>query len=456
MRLWFVAFMSGLLMFSRAGIAQASPETTVKDRLDAVIRSYVAVNHFMGAVLVVKGNRVLIDRGFGLADVEWKISNSPDSVFRLASLTKQFTATLVLQLQQDGKLHLDDPISKYLSNTPKSWEMITLARLLGHTSGIPDLTGEPDFDSWAQSPHTPVEIISFFRDRPLRFRPGSKFEYSNSNFEILGAIIEQVSGKRYGDLLRERIFNPLNMKDSGLDSDELIVSHRAQGYAYKDGHLIHARSISMTVPWAAGSMYSTTADLLRWEHGLFEGSLLSQESLKLMTTPGLGNYGLGVGIYDLDGMKVVTHGGGIEGFNTRLAYMPDQKLAVIVLSNINSDSPENMWGQLLEVAMGRSVILAEECHPVPISEEDLRKLSGTYEVTPRSQFAFKADDDHLTVEEPGAHPLPVIYLGQDTGRPRFYFPAHNVTFEFVLNSLGRVDSLMVRHGDRVTVARRRQ
>lgn len=426
----------------------------MKDRLDAVIRSYVTTSHFMGAVLVVKDDEVLIDRGYGLADVEWSMPNSPDTVFRLASLTKQFTAALVLQLQQDGKLHIDDPVSRYLSNTPKSWSSITLAELLGHTSGIPDLTEEPGFDAWAQSPHTPFEIISLFRDKPLRFPPGSKFEYSNSNFEVLGAIVEQVSGKRYGDLLRERIFDPLGMKDSGLDSDELIVSHHAQGYAYKDGHLIRSRSVSMTVPWAAGSMYSTTADLLRWEHGLFEGKILSEASMKLMTTAGLGNYGLGVGIYDLDGMEVATHGGGIEGFNTRLAYMPDQKLAVIVLSNINSNSPENMWGQLLETAMGRSVTLAEECHAVQISRDDLRKFSGTYEVTPKSEYVFEIDEDHLTVEEPGAHPLPLIYMGKDSGSSKFYFPAHNMTFEFVPNSNGYVDSVMVHHGDRARVAQR--
>jgi len=240
------------------GAAQGTDEAAMKARLDQVASSYTAGNAFMGTVLVVDGDQVLLDKGYGMADMEWNIANVPEAKFRLGSLTKQFTATLVLLLQQDGKLNINDPVSKYLPDTPKTWEKITLAELLGHTSGIPSFTDMKEFGVWRMSPHTTEEELALFRDKPLDFEPGSKFAYSNSNFEVLGAVIEKVSGKKYGDLLRERIFEPLGMKDSGLDSDELILAKRAQGYMPGPNGLVLARSESMTVPWAAGSIYSTT------------------------------------------------------------------------------------------------------------------------------------------------------------------------------------------------------
>src|SRR5450631_614095 len=197
------------------GRAQGTDQTDVKTRLDQVANSYTAGNAFMGTVLVVDGDHVLLDKGYGMADLEWGNANAPDVKFRLGSLTKQFTATLVLLLQQDGKLKIDDPVGKYLTDAPKSWEKITLAELLGHTSGIPSFTNMKEFGVWRMSPHTTEEELALFRDKPLDFEPGSKFDYSNSNFEVLGAVIEKVSGKKYGDLLREGIFEPLGMKDSG-------------------------------------------------------------------------------------------------------------------------------------------------------------------------------------------------------------------------------------------------
>jgi len=263
------------------------------------------------------------------------IPNTPEAKFRLGSLTKQFTATLVLQLQQDGKLNIADPVSKYLPDSPKTWEKITLANLLGHTSGIPNFTNDKSFQTWAQTPRTTQELMAFFSDKSLDFEPGSKFDYSNSNFEVLGAVIEKVSGKKYGNLLHERIFDPLGMKDSGLDADDLLLPKRAEGYMPGKDGLIVARSESMTFPWAAGSIYSTTGDLLIWERGLFGGKVLSADSLKAMTTPGKGDYGLGVGVEDMDGLKLVQHGGGIEGFNTFLLSVPERKIVIVALANVN-------------------------------------------------------------------------------------------------------------------------
>jgi len=271
------------------GFAQGLDEAAMKARLDQVASSYAANNAFMGTVLVAEGDRILLNNGYGMANLEWEIPNAPGVKFRIGSMTKQFTATLILLLQEDGKLNIHDPVGKYLPDAPKVWEKITLANLLGHTSGIPSLTELKEFGTFGMSPHTPEEDLAFIRDRPLDFEPGSQFAYSNSNFLVLGMVIEQVSGKKYVGLLHERIFDPLGMNDTGLDSDELILPKRAEGYMPSKDGLVRTRGESLNGPWAAGGMYSTTGDLLKWEHGLFGGKVLSADLLGQMTTPGMGS-----------------------------------------------------------------------------------------------------------------------------------------------------------------------
>jgi CubicO group peptidase (beta-lactamase class C family) len=450
-----LASAAGVAFATITALAQGTDTGQKAERLDAVARSYTAENAFMGAVLVAENGRPLLDKGYGMADLEWNIPNAPDVKFRLGSLTKQFTAALILLLQQDGKLRIEDAVSKYLPDAPKSWEKITLANLLGHTSGIPDFTGAEAFAVWSMSAHTHEEEIAFFRDQPLAFEPGSQYAYSNSNYEVLGDIIEKVSGRTFGDLLRERIFQRLEMVNSGLDSDELILSKRAQGYQPGETGLVHARSESMTVPWAAGSIYSTTSDLLRWERGLFGGKLLDEASLKAMTTAGKGNYGLGVQVTMNDGVEVVKHDGGIEGFNTQLTCAPKQGLVVVVLSNVNGAAPEAMGEQLLEVAMGKPVILASERKPVPIAKEALTKFLGAYEIKPDSALTIAVSGDSLTLQSTSGRLRSLMYQGVLNGHPRFFVPKVNAEIEFVPDAEGAVTSLIVHQNGDDTPAKKR-
>lgn len=426
--------------------AQGTDDAAVKTRLDQVANSYTQGNAFMGTVLVAEADRLLLNKGYGSAVLEWNIPNEPDAKFRLGSLTKQFTATLVLLLQQDGKLNIADPVSKYLPDAPKTWEKITLAELLGHTSGIPSFTDSKEFGVWRMSPHTTDEELAFFKDKPLDFEPGTKFAYSNSNFEVLGAVIEKVSGRKYGDLLEERIFRPLGMKNTGLDTDELILPKRAEGYMPGPKGLMVARSESMTVPWAAGSLYSTTGDLLKWEHGLFDGKVLSAESLKLMTTPRKGDYGLGVFVTKKNGLTVVDHGGGIEGFNTHLAYVPEKKIAVVVLSNVNGGAPDQMGGQLLDVVMGNPVKLATERKAEPIAKEELTRFVGAYDLAPTFSLTVAVGANGLTVQGTNQPPIPVEYEGMKDGHPRFFATAVDAEVEFVPDASGSIASLVLHQG----------
>jgi CubicO group peptidase (beta-lactamase class C family) len=427
--------------------AQESNMEAVKVRLDQVASSYTAGNAFMGSVLVASGNDILLNRGYGMADLEWGAPDSPDVKFRLGSLTKQFTAALVLLLQEDGKLRIDDPIGKYLPSVPKSWETITLAELLRHTSGIPDFTHDKNFGTWSQSPHSVEEKLAFFRDQPLHFEPGSNFEYSNSNYEVLGAVIEKVVGEPYGELLRKRIFMPLSMKDSGLDTDQLILPKRAQGYMVAQEGLVRARSESMSVPWAAGSIYSTTGDLLRWERGLFNGKILSETSLNAMMTPGKGNYGLGVYVSSRSGLKVITHSGAIEGFNTFLSSVPERQITIVVLSNVNGTAPDKMGRQLLDVALGKSVVLGSERKAVPISKEELAKFEGSYEIAPGLSFTLAVDGGVLTIKRAGGSALPLFYEGIEDGRPSFYASPDSPQIQFVPDARGIMTSMIFREDE---------
>ena len=255
-----------------------------------------------------------------------------------------------------------------------------------------------------------------------------------------------MSGKKYGDLLRERIFDPLGMSDSGLDTDTLLLPKRAEGYMRGPKGLMVAHSESMTVPFAAGSIYSTTGDLLKWEHGLFGGKLITADSLKAMTTPGLGDYGMGVIIRNEGGLKVVTHDGGIEGFNTNLIYVPDKRICVVVLANVNGSVPAQMGPQLLDVVLGKPVILASERKPVPIAKEELAKFVGVYDLAPTFSLTVAQAADGLTVQGTGQPAFPIMYQGVVDGHPRFFIAAVSAELEFVPDAAGAIQSLILHQG----------
>jgi hypothetical protein len=212
----------------------------------------------------------------------------------------------------------------------------------------------------------------------------------------------------------------------------------------------------MTVPWAAGSIYSTTGDLLKWEHGLFGGKVLSADSLKAMTTPGKGSYGLGVFVADKGALKVVSHGGGIEGFNTHLAYVPERHIAIVVLSNVNGGAPGTMGGQLLDVVLGNPVVLADERKAVPITKEELAKFVGAYDLAPTFSITFAVSGDELTAQGTGQPAFPLIYIGIKDGHPRFFTAQVNAEIEFVSDANGVFTSMILHQGGHDSPAKRHQ
>src|SRR5271157_410958 len=324
-------------------------------RLEQVVQSYVSSKQFMGSVLVARGEAVLLDKGYGFANLEWNIPNTPTNKFRLGSLTKQFTAASVFLLEERGKIKVDDLVKKYMPDAPPAWDKVKIYHLLTHTSGIPSFTGFPDYPSTEAIPTTPEKLVARFRDKLLEFQPGEKWNYSNSGYVLLGYRIEKISGESYAKFVQENIFTPLGMKDSGYDSNTAIIPHRAAGYTPSPDGPQNTGFIHMSIPFSAGALYSTTEDLLRWEQGLFGGKVLSPASLEKMTTPFQHDYACGLGVSTVKGHKLIDHGGGIEGFNTQLSYYPDDKLTVVVLGNLNGPAPGNIATNMAALAHGEKV-----------------------------------------------------------------------------------------------------
>jgi CubicO group peptidase (beta-lactamase class C family) len=322
------------------------------ERMQSEIEQSAANQHFMGAVLVAKGDRLLINRGYGFADLEWSARNTPDTRFRIASITKQFTAACILILQERGKLKVEAPLKKYLQDIPQAWDDVTIFNLLTHTSGIPDFIHLADFRKFETLPQLPEQLIAKIRDEPLQFAPGSERAYSNTGYVLLGLVIEKVSGESYAQFVKENLLEPAGMRDSGYDTHAALIHHRASGYTHGRDGFQNAPYLDMSIPFAAGGLYSTTEDLLRWEHSLFGGKILSRASLEQMTTPFKQNYGLGVVIQELDGDKIIQHTGSLEGFNSDLIYGARNNLVVVVLSNVGGPATDQLADDLFKIAHG--------------------------------------------------------------------------------------------------------
>lgn len=310
-------------------------------KIDEIIQQYVTNRQFNGSVLVAEKGQVIFKKGYGMANMEWNIPNTPDTKFRLGSITKQFTALLIMQLVEKGKLKLDGKVTDYLPDYPKATgDKITVHHLLTHTSGIPNYTDVPGFlQNMARDPYTPNSLVKTFSGKPLDFEPGTKFSYSNSGYFLLGVLIEKVTGKSYADVLKENILTPLQLKDTGYDLFGPIIPKRATGYEKAGNAYVNAPYLDMTIPYAAGSLYSTVEDLYRWDQALYTDKLLTAKSKATLFTPFLDKYayGWGVGnqkIGDLkDSLLVIQHSGGINGFNTIISRIPKDKQLVVLLNN---------------------------------------------------------------------------------------------------------------------------
>ncbi len=318
--------------------------------IDALVLKYADCCSFSGTVLVSQHDRVIFKKGYGLANREWNIPNAPNVKFRLGSITKQFTSMLVMQQVAKGSIKLDAQLSDYLPYYRQdTGSKITISQLLAHTSGIPSYTDDPKFfNDVSRNAYAVDDFVKKFCSGDLQFEPGSKFHYNNSGYFILGAILEHVTGKTYEALLKGDIFVPLAMKSSGYDHHADILPRRAAGYQQDLGGVVNAPYLDMSIPYAAGSLYSTVEDLYKWDQALYTDKLLPNGLKQKLFTPNLENYGYGWFIRAIapgepgGGQTMISHGGGINGFNTLEQRLVGDHDLIVIFNNTPGASLDEM------------------------------------------------------------------------------------------------------------------
>jgi CubicO group peptidase (beta-lactamase class C family) len=343
-----VSYLSYLFVFLFFAIIVFLPNAFSQDKsskIDELMRVFHEYGQFNGSVLVSEGGKVILKKGYGLANMEWNIPNKPDTKFRIGSITKQFTSMLVLQLVGKKKIDLEGKLSDYLPYYRKdTGEKVTIHHLLTHTSGIPSYTGLPRFmEEISRDPYPVEEFIKTYCSGELEFEPGSKYVYNNSGYFLLGAIIEAVTGQSYEDVLKENILEPVGMKNTGYDHHDTLIPNRAAGYEKRVGDYVNAPYLDMSLPYAAGSLYSTVEDLYLWDQILYADKLLSVELRELMFKPhvraGGSHYAYGwmVGMKTFPKSKAkvkrIAHGGGINGFNTLIDRLVEDRHLIVLFNN---------------------------------------------------------------------------------------------------------------------------
>jgi len=350
-----------MLFINTNGVSKTKASSKA-EKINALITNYTDYSKFKGSILVAQKGQVIFKKGYGMANVEWDILNQTDTRFRIASITKQFTAMLIMQLVAENKLDLHVPISTYLPDYPKNnADRITLHHLLTHTSGTPRLDDFVNYRDIERDRHKPKELLNIFKDGELNFTPGAKYSYVNTGYVVLGIIIEKVTGKPYAKILQEKIFKPLNMQNSGYDVNYEIIKKRASGYTnnYLRGEYINVNYVDMSVPYAAGSIYSTVEDLFIWDQALYTEKLLPKKYMdqiftKHAPTPRR-SYGYGWFVGDMqignsnEKIEITTHGGGINGFRTGITRVPSSQSSIIILSNLEGTPVNEITNSILGI-----------------------------------------------------------------------------------------------------------
>jgi CubicO group peptidase (beta-lactamase class C family) len=352
------------LLITVAWLLAAHAHVLAQDKaakIDELMKVYNSYRQFNGAVLVAENGKVIFKKGYGMANMEWNIPIETDTRFRLGSITKQFTSMLVLQLVQEGKIKLEGKLTDYLPDYRKdTGDRITIHQLLNHTSGIPSYTGLPNFlQDVSRNPYSVSDFVKKYASGDLEFDPGTKWNYNNSGYFLLGAIVERVTGKPYEQVLKERILDPVGMKNTGYDHYDTILAKRASGYEKRPGGFINAPYLDMSLPYAAGSLYSTVEDLYLWDQALYTEKLLSPQLKEVMFKPGLANYAYGwivrkppLGAQG-ESVTIIEHGGGINGFNTLISRMPESKNLIVLLNNTGGTKLGEMSQKIAGILFGK-------------------------------------------------------------------------------------------------------
>lgn len=330
------------------------PDAVAASKADEYVSARARADLFSGTVLLARDGKVLVRKGYGPANREFDVQNTPRTKFRLASVTKEFTATAIILLQERGRLNVQDSICEYVPECLESWRPIRLHHLLNHTSGIPEFYKSfPDIASLRRTPTTIALVVERARLIPPAFPAGEKVSYSSLGYMLLGHVIEKVSGETYEDFLRKNILEPLEMSETGVERQKVILKRRASGYTRdKDDTIINAPYYDLSYVSAGGGLYSTVDDLYLWSRALHAGKLLRQSSLDMMFKPGLEDYGYAWVISSRHNRQLIRADGRSFGFSTSLAYYPADKVTIIVLSNLETAGADKVADALATIVFG--------------------------------------------------------------------------------------------------------
>lgn len=372
--------------------------------IDQMIRQEIDLQGPGVAIAVVKDGQPVHVEGYGLANLEWQCPIRPTTVFRLASITKQFTATAILLLERQGMLCIDDPITTYLPDYPTHGRLITIAHLLTHTSGIKSYTSLDNFlPDLSKKDLSPEELLTYFKDLPLEFEPGTRFLYNNSGYHLLGLIIEKAAEMSYEQFIQQHIFQPLGMSHSYYMHNSAIIPQRASGYEKTPQGYRQADYLNMMMVYAAGALGSTVEDLILWNAALREGRILDAAAQERMYTPvqladgQTEDYGFGFSVTSYKGHRLVGHGGGIPGFHTFLARFIDDQAMIVVLANMSAISVEKITRKIAQFLFDIPAITHS---PVTLSPVLLDKVVGTYHAEDGFPIEIERTEDGLMLRSP--------------------------------------------------------
>ncbi len=440
-------FVSLWFTFSARLQAEKVPSKKLAKKIDFFLEKTYPANEPGAAVLAVKDGKIILRKGYGMANMELGIPIKPGMVFAIGSITKQFTAVAIMKLAEEGKLSITDDIKKYLPDYPSHGHKITIHHLLNHTSGIKSYTDIQEMISLMRKDIKVEELIDFFKNQPMDFAPGERFVYSNSGYVLLGAIIEKVSGKSYEAYIDENIFKLLGMNNSYYGSNTRIIPLRVSGYEKGKNEITNASYLSMTIPYAGGSLLSTVDDLHRWCQALEAGKVLSQKSLEQMYTPTklnnekTHNYGYGWVLGTLFGEKTIEHDGGINGFYSYALWVPEKKVFVTALTNCPWRQPAasyvSKW--IAAVLCGKEL---KEKKAVTLDTKILEAIVGVYKVAEDVLITVTLEGNQLYIQRGHIPKLPVFAESET----EFFFKAIISQFTIVKDKSGKVTK-MIMHWD---------
>lgn len=399
------------------------------------------------AIGVKKGDQILLARGYGMADVENGVPATAETVYRIGSVTKQFTAAAVMQLVEAGRVALDAPMTDYLPDFPTQGHEVTVRHLLTHTSGIKSYTSLESWQPKMRLDLSDEELVALFQDEPFDFAPGERFLYNNSGYYLLGMLIEAASGQTYRDYLNEHVFGALGLSGSSYCDERPIIAHRAEGYEIASGVLVNDAPLSMNQPGAAGALCSTVLDLLSWSVALRSGDVVAPESYEQMATSATlsddseTGYGFGLSDGELDGHASVAHGGGINGFNTMLAHYPGADLDVVVLVNTNGPFASQVAEVISQWALGVEVVAVQD---LSLAAEQLAVYEGVYELGPDFELTVTVREGQLFSQATGQGEIRLRAQGDHVFIPTF---DDEVRVVFTVED-GRATALMLHQGGR--------